>query len=217
MSLWAALIPAAVSLFTGNKAAKATKNAAAQAAQSSQDATDKAIAFYQKMVDQGRSDFAPYLEAGKKALTQYQGLITGMGNGSSSPLYSMDSLTQNPLYKSRYNVGMEQSRKSLAARGLTNSSFAIGEEINLADKIASDETSRQISMMENLMNMGTGAAGSTSSASQGLGQTASGLYQGTGNAIGDAAMVKGGATAGMWSNLNDLFQNRRALAGLPPQ
>lgn len=60
----------------------------------------------------------------------------------STRMFEPKNYEGSPLYKFQVKQGQDQLAKSLAARGLTNSGYAIGEELDIPLRVAAQDTDR---------------------------------------------------------------------------
>jgi hypothetical protein len=112
---------AAAGIFGGNKAADAQKKAAKKAAQ----AQKEALAAQTKLV-------APYVEAGKNALAEYQKMAPYQDFG-------MEQFQADPGYNFRMAEGMKALERSAAARGLLQSGGTLKGIQQYGQNLASSE------------------------------------------------------------------------------
>jgi hypothetical protein len=112
---------AAAGIFGGNKAADAQKKAAKKAAQ----AQKEALAAQTKLV-------APYVEAGKNALAEYQKMAPYKDFG-------MAEFQADPGYNFRMAEGMKALERSAAARGLLQSGGTLKGIQQYGQNLASSE------------------------------------------------------------------------------
>src|SRR5690606_2203704 len=95
----------------GNKQAKAAK----QAAQLQYDAAMQGVRETARQFDVTRQDFAPYQQAGVRALDRFGDLL-GL-NGREDQQREIDLLRASPLYKSLYGSGEEAILANASATG----------------------------------------------------------------------------------------------------
>lgn len=112
---------AAAGIFGGNKAAKSQKKAAKKAAQ----AQKEALAAQTKLV-------APYVEAGKNALAEYQKMAPYKDFG-------MAEFQADPGYNFRMAEGLKGLERSAAARGLLQSGGTLKGIQQYGQNLASSE------------------------------------------------------------------------------
>ena len=183
---------AAAGIFGGNKAAKSQKKAAKKAAQ----AQKEALAAQTKLV-------APYVEAGKNALAEYQKMAPYKDFG-------MAEFQADPGYNFRMAEGLKALERSAAARGLLQSGGTLKGIQQYGQNLASDEyqnafqrylTERQAKLSPLEYQIGLGQAAASGQAAN-VGTTAnsiSELTQALGNIGANRAVAQGNiaaATAG---------------------
>lgn len=166
ISLGAALIGSAVigagtSIISGNKAAKAQK-----------DANNQAIAEQRRQYDQTRADYAPWRAAGEGALSR----ITGAMGGDKT------QFTTSPGYDFRLDQSLKGIERMAAARGRWNSGATRSALMERAGNLASDEYGNWFNQNLNLAGLGQNATGATANAGQNATNNITNLYQNTGAA-----------------------------------
>ena len=112
---------AAAGIYGANKAAKAQKDAAKQAAKTQQ----QTLSAQEAMV-------GPYVEAGKNALAQYQALAPYQSFG-------MAQFQADPGYQFRMSEGVKALERSAAARGLLQSGGTLKGITQFGQNLASQE------------------------------------------------------------------------------
>lgn len=170
---------------TGASAAKAAEDAARLQGT----ATDKAVDEIRRQYNLGRSDFAPWLQAGRKGLTEYQALL-GLGGDTAG---AMRSLTSSPGHQFRLNLGNRSMEAGSAARGGMGSGKALAAANQFGQEFASNEYGNRLAQLAGLSGQGQASA---------AGQAAQGMqYAGnignllTGNANAQGAAGLAGANA----------------------
>jgi hypothetical protein len=117
----AAVVGAGASIISGNKQAKAVKDAS------------KAQTKAQKQALEAQMELArPYVEAGKNAMTQYQNLAPYQSFG-------MDQFQADPGYQFRMSEGLKALERSASARGLLQSGGTLKDITRFGQDAASQE------------------------------------------------------------------------------
>jgi hypothetical protein len=167
---------------------KTAADAASQAALLQQDATNRATAENARQFDIGQANLAPWLQAGKGALTAQQNLM-GLGS-ESSPAYTLSQLQLDPGYQFRMDQGKKAFESSaLARRGGFGSGAALQAAINYNQGAASQEYGNRLNQLAGLSNTGQttgnqlGAMGANYANNQGN------LWTGNANAQGAAGFA----------------------------
>ncbi len=173
----AAVVGAGAQMISGNKAAKAQRDAAAQQ-----------VAEQRRQYDQTRTDFAPWRETGAGALDM---LSRAYGVGGAAP--DMTAFTASPGYQWRMDQGLQAIDRSRAARGLLNSGAADKSRMTYAQGLASSEFGDWWNRMAGLAGVGQSATGSTAAAGMNAANNISNAYQQAGNARASSYANAGGA------------------------
>ncbi len=195
MGLFGSILGAVGSLIGGNKAGKS----ADKAAQLQYDASKLGIAETGRQFDLTRADYAPataLLAPG----AQHLGDLVGT-NGNDAQMSEIDALKASPLYQSLFNNGQDAMLASASATGgLRGGNFQDASQRFGADTLSS-VIAQQLSNYGGLVGIGTGAAGSVGN----FGQNAvaqQNLLRGQGaDALGQAALLKGGIANQNWNNI----------------
>jgi hypothetical protein len=180
---------AAAGIFGGNKAADAQKKAAKKAAK----AQNAALAAQTKLV-------APYVEAGKNALAEYQKMAPYKDFG-------MAEFQADPGYNFRMAEGMKALERSAAARGLLQSGGTLKGIQQYGQNLASSEYenafSRYLTQREARMDPYRYLSGQGQAAA--VGQAAN--VGSTGAALADIAAQRGNVQAAQAAGTAGAFGN----------
>lgn len=214
----AAVVGAGASMASGNKAAKAQKNAANTAASNEQAMFEATREDNQRYYDQGRGDvnanfglatqgFAPYTNPGAAATSRLSALA---GLNGSTALTS--ALQSDPGYQFRLTGGVNALDHSAAARGMLQSGAQQKALTSYGQGLASGELQNAFSRVGAVQDNAQQAAGALGSLYQNQGTTLSNLAvrqgsqnqvlsQNTSNALGQYTMNAGNAQAGAYNNM----------------
>jgi hypothetical protein len=140
-------------IYGANKAANATKSASKAAVSAQNYATDVANKQYEEEVAREK----PFYDIGVSAIPAYQKLISGGYN-----------MKESPAAQYQLQTGTKALNRSLAARGLLGSGNAAQRLTELNQSIAASDWKDQYSRIVDALKLGTGAASSMNTASQGL-------------------------------------------------
>lgn len=162
----AAIAGSAASIITGNKAANAQKQAAAQS-----------IAEQQRQYDTTRADYAPYRTAGTGALDM---LSRAYGIGGQAP--DMSAFTASPGYQFRYDQGLQAIDRGAAARGLLHSGAGVKAEQRFGEGLAANEFGDWWNRLAGVAGVGQQATNSVTQAGQNSANNISQAYTQAGNA-----------------------------------
>jgi hypothetical protein len=177
---------------------------ASKAAKAQQQSDAAAIAEQRRQFDLTRSDFAPYLNAGKTALPQIQDLL-GL-NGNAKAAAAIDALKASPAYQSLYNNGQEAILQNAAATGGLRGGNTQGALANFGRDTLSSVISDQLARLGGLAGMGENATGSVANLGQNTANSISGLLQASGNAAASGALSQAGIWSSVLNNLGSIGQ-----------
>lgn len=192
----AAAVGAGASIISGNKAANAQKQAAAQG-----------IAEQQRQYNQTRADLAPYRATGGGALDKLSQLY-GLGGNAPDPSVFQTS----PGYEYRQAQGLRAVDRGAAARGLLHSGAAMNAENNVAQGIASQEFGNYTNTLQGIAGIGQSAANTTAAAGQSAANNITQAYGQAGNARASAyanagSSINSGINNVLFSYLNGFGQS----------
>jgi hypothetical protein len=177
---------------------------ASSAAHAQQQSDAAAIAEERRQFDLTRSDFAPYLNAGKTALPQIQDLL-GL-NGNAKAAAAIEALKASPAYQSLYNNGQEAILQNAAATGGLRGGNTQGALANFGRDTLSSVISDQLARLGGLAGMGENATGSVANLGQNTANSISGLLQASGNAAACGALSQAGIWSSVLNNLGSIGQ-----------
>lgn len=186
-------VGAGVQISQGKKAAKAQRQAADQQAQTAADQ----IAEERRQYDLTRADYAPYREAGYKALDTLSSMYGANPNGKT--LDMSQQVMATPGYQFRLGEGIKAAERSAAARGLLGSGATMKAIQRYGEGLASSEYDNYANRLAALAGVGQTATGSTAAA----GQAAVAGMGSARNAMGQAAVNAGNARASSYINTAD--------------
>lgn len=165
-------------------------NAADKAAKAQETAANKSIDLQAATIAQARLDAAPWLEAGKKALAQYQGELGMGGPGFQS------QFAKTPGYDFAVSEGEKGVTNNLAALGMKNSGAALKALTRFRTGIANQQYDNYLGRLSGQAGVGQNQVNATNGAALGSASTIGGLMQDAG-----AARASGYAgSANAWSN-----------------
>lgn len=182
--LGASAIGGAASIISGNKAAKAQEQAAAQS-----------IAEQQRQYNQTRDDLAPWRSTGGSALAKLSDLY-GLGGNAPDPSVFQTS----PGYQFRVDQGLQGIDRGAAARGLLHSGAAVKAEDNYTQNLASQEFGNYTNTLMGIAGTGQSAANTTAAAGQ---SSANAISQ----AYGQAGNARASSYANVGSSINSGINN----------
>ncbi len=205
------VIGAGVGLYSANKQANASSDAANLQAQSTRDANQ----LQRYMYDQSRADQTPWRDAGTNALTRIQGQLSG--SEWNSP-FTAQSMQIDPGYQFRMGEGQKALQRQLSAGGKYFSGGALKDMQGYTQGIASQEYGNAFSRFQtdrhNRLNplMSVAVLGQSSAGRMGD----QGLV--TGHAMGNNLMSGAGAqAAGVMGSANAQTAGLNNLYGFMKQ
>lgn len=170
-------------------------NAASSAADKQAGATGASIDEQRRQYDLTRSDYAPYRDAGVKALGQYQTEI----NGNTS---AADAMAE-PGYQFGLQQGQQALDRKAAAAGGRVSGAALKSATEYATNYATtgynaayQRRQDRLNRLAALANVGQTATGGSAAAGASAANNISGLISAQGNASGSAQLAQGN----IWGN-----------------
>ena len=184
-------------------------NAAGRAASKQAASTDRATEEQGRQYDQTREDYAPYREAGKKALGQYETEIN-------APVTSADVMS-DPGYQFGLSQGQLGLDRKAAAAGGRVSGAALKSAAEYANNYATtgynaayQRRQDRLNRLASLANVGQTATGGSAAAGAAKSNAISNLLSSQGDASAAASMAQGniwgntvnqlGAVASKWAS-----------------
>lgn len=170
-------------------------NAAGRAASKQASSTDRATDEQARQYDQTREDYAPYREAGKKALGQYETEIN-------APVTSADVMS-DPGYQFGLSQGQLALDRKAAAAGGRVSGAALKAAAEYANNYATtgynaayQRRQDRLNRLASLANIGQTATGGSAAAGAAKSNAISSLISSQGDASAAASMAQGN----IWGN-----------------
>lgn len=195
-----AVVGAVVANSSANKSASAARDAANTQASSA----DKANAQQQSQFDQTRADYAPYRDAGGKALSKL-GYLSG---DTSQPAYNWQT---DPGYEFRQAEGEKAINRAAAARGGFNSGGTLKDLSRFNSNLASQEYGNAWNRLSSMAGIGQTATGQLGQLGQGYSQMYGNNVTGAGNAMAagqiGAANARSSGYGGAASSIGQGVQN----------
>lgn len=208
-----AWVASGVGLAVGLYGADQQAQAASNAAEGQQQASDLTLAEMNRQFDLQQSQMYPWLQAGQGALTEQQALM-GLGGDTQGALAS---LMNAPGYQFRLQEGQRGLEGGLAARGGMQSGKAMTAATQYGQNFASNEYANRLNQLAGLSGTGMSAAGNMGAAGTNYAGNMGNVLMGNANAQGAAGMaganarvsgLLGGAQLGL--NAYDYFNNPRS-------
>jgi hypothetical protein len=195
----AAAIGAGASLFGGIMGGKSAKKAAKKAAAAQERATQAAIGEERRQFDLTRSDFMPYLDAGKGGLAGLGDLV-GV-NGGDKQGAAITALQASPYYQSLYKNGLEANLQNASATGGIRGGNEVRSLADFGADTLNQTIQQQLSALAGLAGMGQGATNAVSNFGQNAANNIANLNVARGQAQAGSALAIGGINSGMWNNI----------------
>lgn len=190
------------SIFAGN----AAKKGADKAAQLQYDAAMRGIDESRRQYDTTRTDFMPWLDAGRGALGQ-QGNLLGL-NGGGVQADAIEALRNSPWYQSMFRNGQETLLANASASGGLRGGNLQGASMDFGADLLASAIDRQLAQLGGLSGQGMQATGNVANFGQANTQNIiQGLNAGA-SAQAGAALTRGGINAGIWNNIGSFLQDR---------
>ena len=198
-----------------SKAAESAANAAASA-------TKKGINAQLKMYEQTREDYKPFYEAGKTALTTFEGLPAGAIKAPTLPSADIpfEFDPEDKMYKIQQEEGEKAINRALVARGLYGSRAGVNVLTDFNRKLIGDEVEKQYGRRVDKYGREYTSAIDIYNIENQIAQGKYGKYLdltklGTGAAIGmgGAAMQTGGQISSSYSNLGNVLARTELAKG----
>lgn len=169
---------------TGKQAAKdaeAAMNAANEKAKTAEERMfDKNLALQQEQWDYQKSINQPWMDAGKRGLSEYERL-----------LQDPSSITKQPGYQFRLDQGLEGVTNSSAAAGTLLSGNTLKGLTEYGQNFATNEYQNVLNRYTNLANYGVGGTAAAMGGSQGYAANLGNLYTQQGQNLSNFYMNQG--------------------------
>lgn len=184
------LIMGGASILGGILGGKGAKKAAKAEVQMGREA----LALQSKMFEEGRSDLAPWREAGGQAI--------GQGLAMLQPGYDY---TASPGYDFRFKEGQRAVDSSAASKGMLMSGGTLKDLTRFGQGVAAADYNDQFNRLMAVSSGGQQAATSTAGLGQNYANASSNLLQGIGQAKASGYAGQYQAFGGTLSNLAGLY------------
>lgn len=185
---------AVAGIAVGAYGASEQRKAMDEASRRQQMAAERGMGLTERQYMLSREDMAPWLRAGKQALTEQQALM-GMGGDTAG---AMRSLQSSPGYQFRQQQGLRSLEGGLSARGGMGSGKAMAAGQNYAQGLASQEYGNRLSQLSNLSSTGQSAAAGMGSQGMQYAGRMSDLMTGAANAYGAGQIGQANASQQGW-------------------
>lgn len=192
----ASVIGAGASIISGNKAARAQR-----------DAANQSIAEQRRVDDLNRAENAPFRDTGVKAIDKLASLYGVQRDGGTydSGGAAYGGFEATPGYQWRRDEGMRGLDRGLAARGLLSSAAAVKSKMRYGDGLASAEYENFANHLAGLAGVGQTATAQNAASSTNAANNISDAYLQAGNARASAYMNTGAAINNGLQNLAGIY------------
>lgn len=198
------------SFIGGLLGAGSEKKAVTQATNAQVGAYNKGIDEQHREFDLARSDFAPYMGAGTKALNPLESLL-GL-NGADASTEQINALKNSPLYQSLYNNGQEAILQNASATGGIRGGNMQGALADFGRDTLSGVIQNQVGNLGSLVGMGEGATNQVTGFNQQETNNITSLLSNIGGAQASGFLTKGGLSAGMWNSAGSFLDQIASAA-----
>lgn len=173
-------------IFGGKGAKKAAKAQEASARE--------AMALSDRQFQQTRADFAPWREAGGKAIGSLSDML--------QPGYDY---TASPGYQFRFGEGQRAVESGGAARGQLMSGGTLKDLVRFGDGVAADDFNAQFARTATVAGMGQQGVNATAQMGQNAAQYGGNAAMGAGNARASGYVGQANALTGMLNNFASIY------------
>lgn len=185
--------------------AKSNAKAINKATDAQQAAMQAAIDEQARQYDTTRSDFAPYLSAGTKALPGIMDLL-GL-NGPQAANAAIAALKSSPVFQSLYNTGEEAVLQNASATGGLRGGNTQGALYELGDTTLSRVIADQLSRLGGLAGLGENATGSVAGFGAHSADAISGLNVGQGQVAAGGILGKQNVYNNMANQISSIISS----------
>lgn len=234
---WVAVGTVALGMGTSYLSSRAQSKAAGQAVDAQTAATMYGIDAQMEMFDRSMEMFQPFYDAGIEGLKKYERMpASARAPVLPSTSIDFEFDPNDKMYKIKQQEGEEAVNRALAARGMTNSRPGINALTDFNTKLIAEETDKQygravdkygrdytsamdkfnienkitqqnLGKFADLINIGSGAAGSMGNAMNKVGGDVSSAYAELGKSSAEAEYKKGDYAAGLWQDVGSMPAN----------
>jgi len=176
-------------------------NAADKAAKAQGDAANRAIDLQKATIAQARLDAAPWLDAGKKALSQYMGEL-GMGGAGFQSQFQ-----ETPGYQYQVDQAEKGAINHLGALGMKNSGAALQALTKLRSGLANQEYGNYLGRISGVAGVGQNQVNQTNSLAQNSALNTGQLMQDAGAARASGYVGAANAWTGALNNMGNTLGN----------
>jgi hypothetical protein len=206
----AAVVGGGASIIASNKAAKATKQAAQTASDTTLQAARESNALQERIYNQNTATLSPFVAQGGKATSSINALL-GLDGDPSAASAAFDTFRNSTGYDFRVGEGQKAVLSGLGARGYLDSGAAQKALLKYGQGVASDEFGKYYGALTGQQGVGLTAA----SAQAGVGQNYAGAVgannTGAANVGANAALTAGNAQGNSYlsaaNSLNGVLNN----------
>ncbi|AIL76273.1 hypothetical protein IX88_14015 [Acinetobacter baumannii] len=189
-------------LISSNKAAKAQKNAANQAADAQIQSNQAAIDEQKRQFDAIQELMKPYVNAGTGALAGQQDLL-GL-NGSDKQQAAINNITNSAEFQTYLNQGENSLRQNASATGGLRGGNMQAALAQFSPNLLNQMLNQRFTNLGGLTSIGQNAAAGVGNAGMQSANNIGNLLQQSGAAQAGNALAQGQATANQWAGIGNL-------------
>lgn len=197
--VWVATAIIGSAVVGGVLSSKAQTKAAKVAAGAQTAASDASIEEQRRQFDATTALFKPYVEAGNGALARQLDLAGN--NGPEAQQAAIDAIQGGAEYGTLVRQGEESILQNAAATGGLRGGNVQASLAKFRPEVLSSLINQQYQRLGGLTQLGQASAGGQAAAGGAFANNVSQLYGQRGDAIANAALVKGQGQANMWGNI----------------
>lgn len=189
-------------LISSNKAAKAQKNAANQAADAQIQSNQAAIDEQKRQFDAIQESMKPYVNAGTGALAGQQDLL-GL-NGADKQQAAINNITNSAEFQTYLNQGENSLRQNASATGGLRGGNMQAALAQFSPNLLNQMLNQRFTNLGGLTSIGQNAAAGVGNAGMQSANNIGNLLQQSGAAQAGNALAQGQATANQWAGIGNL-------------
>lgn len=191
------IIGGLASLVGANKASKAQQRGISEASNLASKGAASASNILSQYANKAISGYQPYARAGKNALDQLTGYITGRYN-------IQQDLVNDPNYQATVNQALNAINNSAAASGALRSGATTQALYNQGQNLANQYYQNKLANLQNLVGYGQNATSGLASLYSNTGSNLANIQSGLYGTLGQNALASASAKADKYSALGGL-------------
>lgn len=197
---------AAASIGGAALGASAQKKAANKAADTSLAVAEKNNALAREIYAKNEANISPWMTRGNTAGVAQNALL-GLGGDPAAQENAFDQFRASTGYDFRQQEGMNALNSGYAAKGMLQSGAAQKAAIRYGQDYGSNEFANYFNMLNGQNQLGFSGASALAGVGQNMVGQVTANNNSAGSAAANAALMKGQATANMWSGIGGSIGN----------